>query len=392
MLRRRPSRLAAFATRLRLGVSRLWRGAAGTTTAGDPATAHRLSGVRFGFTDAALPVTDPEAVLGRLKAEGREFSMLALSGGGATGAYGAGVLKGWTATGTRPLFDIVTGVSIGALTASFAFLGPDWDARMETAFTGGAVERLISLRSLSAFGGSSFFNDVALRRLVEQYVDFGMLDAIAAEHARGRRLLVATTNLDTQAMTIWDMGAIAARGDADAIDLFSDVLIASASIPGVFSPVLIRQGGGAEDDAEMHADGGVMAPFFTLPEPVLLGLGRASGLDSGAIHVLVNRPVDPVVALTPGSLIAILERSYDTMIKASTLLQLDATAAFARRNGLSMRVCKIHDEARLRGLDFKAANMRRLFEMGHDRAVAGEAWRDAAPGDEPTDGPPPAAP
>lgn len=377
MLRRRPNRLAALMTRLRLAVSRLWRGAARPSTVPPPATAHRLAGVRFDFSAVSLPVTDIEAVLARLKAEGGDVSILALSGGGATGAYGAGVLTGWTHTGERPCFDIVTGVSIGALTAAFAFLGPDWDDRMEQAFTGGAVERLISLRSLSAFGGSSFFNDVALRRLVEQYVDFGMLDAIAAEHAKGRRLLVATTNLDTQAMTVWDMGAIASRGDADAVDLFRDVLIASASIPGVFSPVLIGQGGG-EDDSEMHADGGVMAPFFTLPEPVLLGMGGDSGLDRGAIHVLVNRPVDPVVALTPGSLIAILERSYDTMIKASTLLQLEATAAFAARNGLTMRVCKIHDEARLRGLDFKAANMRRLFEMGRDRTVAGQAWRDPA--------------
>jgi len=59
---------------------------------------------------------------------------LALSGGGADGAFGAGVIVGWTASGKRPEFALVSGVSIGALIAPYAFLGPSYDAQLRENF------------------------------------------------------------------------------------------------------------------------------------------------------------------------------------------------------------------------------------------------------------------
>src|SRR5205085_2681586 len=154
-------------------------------------------------------------------------------GGGSDGAFGGGVLAGWTETGARPQFAVVTGVSIGALIAPFAFLGPDYDSEIRQNFT--------SISSADIFEDrltrDSLFDHWPLKRLIEQRVTLKLLSEIAAEHARGRRLLIATTNLDSGRPMVWNMGAIAAHGDQRGLMLFRDVLLASCSIPGFFSPV-----------------------------------------------------------------------------------------------------------------------------------------------------------
>src|SRR6201989_2378602 len=122
-------------------------------------------------------------------------SYLALSGGGADGAYGAGVLNGWTAAGTRPRFSVVSGVSTGALIAPFAFLGPAYDATLRDVYTSGIAESLLNTPSIvHALFGSGLFGNTQLRELVARYIGQDMLAAIAAEHAKGRRLLIVTTN------------------------------------------------------------------------------------------------------------------------------------------------------------------------------------------------------
>lgn len=333
-----------------------------------------LADVRFAAGDADAALTNSRPIRDRIEADTGDFTVLALSGGGANGAYGAGVLAGWTKAGQRPRFDVVTGVSTGALAAPFAFLGPGWDARMEAAYTGGGTDELISLKALAPFRGPSLFSAAPVRHLVETYVDADMLRAIAVEHAKGRRLQVATTNLDTQETTVWDMGAIAARADPAAIKLFQDILVASSSIPGVFPPVLIGVDGPTGRFSEMHADGGVMTPFFTVPESMLLWTDPGGGVHRGALYILINGQVGASVGVTRGSLVGILARSWDAMSKASTRTTLAATVGFAERNGLTVRISEIPDEAEAQGLNFKTDNMRKLFRMGYDRALAGEAW------------------
>ncbi|WP_433952363.1 patatin-like phospholipase family protein [Brevundimonas diminuta] len=170
-----------------------------------------------------------------LQAE-RPLTVLALSGGGANGAYGAGVLVGWSRRGDRPTFDVVTGVSTGALAAPFAFLGPDWDDELSDAYTSGKTSGLVGLDNLAALFQPSLFSAAPLRRLVDTNVTPELLQAIATEHAKGRRLLVATTNLDQEETVIWDMGQLATQGDEPSHNLFKEILVASASIPGVFPP------------------------------------------------------------------------------------------------------------------------------------------------------------
>ncbi len=341
-----------------------------------------LTGIRFNASDAAASIRFADAA--RTRAEGQKtFDVLAVSGGGSNGAYGAGVLVGWTEAGGRPEFDIVTGVSTGALTAPFAFLGPDWDKRLTEAYTSPAAERILERRGLDILVRPSFYNSKALRGLVETYVDPPLLYAVSVEHARGRRLLIATTNLDTEETVIWDMGAIASRGDAAALKLFQDVLVASASIPGVFPPSLIEVEGKGRHLSEMHVDGGVTIPFFVAPEALLLWTSpdpaRNGGLARpGHVRVIVNGKIGGGFAFTKGGALAIIGRSWGTMSKALLRTHLTASAAFARRNGGGLLFTAIPDDADVdtSGLDFKAANREALFKLGHDSAVAGTAWRE----------------
>ena len=196
---------------------------------------------------------------------------LALSGGGADGAYGVGVLNGWTAAGTRPAFSVVSGVSTGGLIAPFAFLGSQYDDTLREVYTSGIASSLLDDPSIiRVLFGSGLFGNKRLRELVARYVGPEILAAVARENAKGRKLLVVTTDLDTQRTVVWDMGKIAAVGSPEALRLFRDVMAASASIPLVFPPILIEAEGQGRRFEEMHVDGGVTAPVLTLPDALLV--------------------------------------------------------------------------------------------------------------------------
>lgn len=304
-------------------------------------------------------------------------SILALSGGGAKGAYGAGVIVGWTQSGRRPVFSIVTGVSTGALAAPFAFLGPTRDKDLMAAYTGERTKGILRWRTLAALVAPSLFSPASLRDLVDENVTPALLREVATEHAKGRRLLVVTTNLDAEEAVIWDMGALAARDDEASLRRFRQVLLASASIPGVFPPVLIA-GRSAEGQVvqEMHVDGGVNAPFLAVPESLLSSAPADPLPPGGAIYVLVNGGLAPDARTTDGGLRAILARTYDSASKASLRTHLAANAAFAARNGLQLYVSAIPREVESSSLDFSPQAMKRLFELGRARALSGEAWRD----------------
>lgn len=322
-------------------------------------------------------VTDFLSEFGNLMADRKKTDILALSGGGANGAYGAGLLVGWTESGHRPEFEIVTGVSTGALSAPFAFLGSDWDPQLREAYTSGQTDNLISLRSFAAVFNPSIFSSKRLHTLVDGYVTPELLAAIAREHAKGRRLLVATTNLDTQQSVIWDMGKIASRGDEASRDLFKQILVASASIPGVFPPVLLPglspQG---EVILEMHVDGGVNLPYLAVPEELMLWTSpRLAEGGSGALYVVVNGQTGRNSGTTRGSLSGILGRTYDSMSKASLRTHLAVTAGFARRNRLELSFTAIPDNVQASALSFDQASMTALFELARQRGRDGSAWR-----------------
>jgi predicted acylesterase/phospholipase RssA len=312
------------------------------------------------------------------------LSYLALSGGGADGAYGAGVLNGWTAAGTRPRFSVVSGVSTGALIAPFAFLGPAYDATLRDVYTSGIAESLLNRPSIAhALFGSGLFGNTQLRELVARYVGQDMLAAIAAEHAKGRNLLVVTTNLDTQRTVIWDMGRIAAIGSPQALDLFRDVLAASASIPVVFPPMLIDAEANGHRFQEMHVDGGVTAPVLTLPEAFLL---RNDAITRGLrmnIYILVNDKVERDFRLVPNSTIEIAARASASVTKTQIRSVLFETYDSARRNNFGFNLTYIaRDFPSPASSGFETNYMRSLYQYGFDKAKTGGFWAKAPPSDD----------
>lgn len=192
----------------------------------------------------------------------RVYPMLSISGGAANGAYGAGLLKGWSEEGSRPKFKAVTGVSTGAITAPFVFLGKDYDGMMERLYTTMSTKDVMSLLGpVRILLGDSFASNKPLENQLKKYITPEILEKIANEHRRGRRLYVGTTYLDAQRFVVWDMGAIACRGDTE---LFRKVILASAAIPMMFPPVYIHVKGNGVSYDEMHVDGGTIAQAFTL--------------------------------------------------------------------------------------------------------------------------------
>jgi hypothetical protein len=308
--------------------------------------------------------------------KGRPFVYLALSGGGGSGAFGAGVLNGWTESGARPEFTIVSGVSTGALIAPFAFLGPDYDDRLRQIYTNGEAQRLIGQPNpLGALFGPGVFGRERLRRLVERHLDDDLIRAIAREDQKGRRLLVVTTNLDAQRAVVWDMGAIAASGEPKAFELFRDVLAASASVPVVFAPQLIDVEADDRVFQEMHADGTLSAPVYTLPQAVLFGGKAIRRAVRPALYVIVNGRIDPGFAVVPDQVEAIAAQSLSTLNRVGTKAVLAETYDVAVREGLSFHLSYIgRDHPDSGGTGFETDAMRQLYDYGYEKARSGAFW------------------
>ena len=246
----------------------------------DQAQVADLPGIRaWGDTSESLEQSAIESIRQEMAANhGKlepEANFLALSGGGGDGAFGAGILCGWTEAGTRPRFKLVTGISTGALIAPFAFLGPEYDAKLKEAYTTISDKDIYTVPSLLKLVLNLGRIEAAastepLAELLERLIDENMLQAIAAEHNKGRRLLVGTTQLDAQRQVIWNMGAIAASGHPDAPKLFRQILRASASIPVAFNPVYIKVKAGGQEYDEMHVDGGVRAEVMLYEDALKL--------------------------------------------------------------------------------------------------------------------------
>lgn len=341
-----------------------------------------------GFKDIRLTVSAAETSLAlaadRLSlprsgwTSGR-FDILALSGGAAGGAYGAGALTGWTETGTRPEFALVTGVSTGALIAPLAFLGPSWDEKLKDAYTGGHAKQLLSPRRMAMFSGG-LLKAEALHSLIEPFVDAELIAAVAAQHARGRRLLVATTDLDHQACCIWDMGAIASHGGEQALKLFREVLVASASLPGIFSPHRITTEYEGCLYEEMHVDGGVSAPLFIMPEGLLRWNKLGKRLKGGRVHVIVNTMLDPQPRAVAPNLPAVMMRSFEAMLRFSYRQSLITATTLCAAQGIPLKTASIPNEAQTSNiLNFETAAMEALFNEGRQRAVSGQLWSTEVP-------------
>lgn len=333
------------------------------------ARAQDAAPLRYYSDDSAL-AQQLTTTLWRTPEDG-SFDVLALSGGGPNGAFGAGVLAGWTERGDRPIFDHVTGVSTGALTAPFAYLGPEWDDELRDAYRDERSERLMRRRLFVGLFSHSVFSGGPLRDLVDSYVTQRLVDAIAAESQAGRTLIVVTTDLRQQRSVAWDMGAIARLGGERARALFRDVMLASASIPGIFPPVTIDVGLGEE----MHVDGGIAAPIYAVPEALADRQNAELGPHGPLrIFMIANTSVAPVPDNVENDTVAILQRSLLTSGKASMRAALQMNAATATRYGAGFSVISIPAGQSVPITDFAEASMQRLYALGRQMGLAGE-WR-----------------
>jgi predicted acylesterase/phospholipase RssA len=300
---------------------------------------------------------------------------LALSGGGADGAYGAGLVAGWTQAGNRPDFTLVSGVSIGSLIAPYAFLGASYDEELRKNFLDITAADVFEDRPTP----ESLMDTWPLKRLIERRVGAEMLAAIAVEHKRGRRLLVATTNLDAGRRVIWNMGAIAERGDDRALKLFRDILLASSSIPGFFPPVEIEVEANGKTFTEMHLDGTVTAPFFVAPES-MFGAAAAK-LPTKDIYVVVNSKLTSDFDLPERKTISILARTIGVALTTGLQAELMLVTAGTRRLGINLNVASIPDTFREQARSlFDPKYMQALFSLGIERAKAGSGFERRAAG------------
>jgi len=316
----------------------------------------------------------------RAAATDGSLDVLALSGGGASGAFGAGALVGLNRAHARPQFELVTGVSAGALIAPFAFLGPEWDSQLTSAFVGNRSESLVRRRGILGLFGTSFFEGEPLLELVDGLVTDAMIREVARESAKGRLLLVATTDLDKSETVVWNMGAIAATGGEAARTLFRDVIVASSSIPGVYPPVMITV-----SDAngiayqEMHVDGGVTVPFFIAPEAVLVAPDEPRGVRGGNIYVVINSELNVAPRTTPINTLSIVARGFASALTHSSRTALAQNETFAEKLGMSFRYTAIPNGDGSIGLfDFDAGRMRALFDYGSACAAQGQLWLSQA--------------
>lgn len=320
----------------------------------------------------------------QMKAHNRDLSStsyLALSGGGENGAFGAGLLSGWSARGDRPEFDIVTGISTGALIAPFAFLGSDYDQQLETFYTTLSTDDLIITnfwRRVQALTGSSALTETTpLNNIITQFISPAIFEKIAAEHRKGRRLYIGTTNLDAQRPVIWDIGALANSSNANALEIFRDILRASSSIPGVMPPVTFNVQLGSNTYQELHVDGGVTSQVFICPTELDLSKTATRLPANRKLYIIRNSKVKPEYQAVASHTLSVSRRSISTLIKSQGIGDLYKMKLIADRDQLDYHLAFVGPEFVHEAKEpFDSDYMGALFKRGFEKALDGYPWQE----------------
>lgn len=320
---------------------------------------------------------------------GKCSNVLALSAGGMYGAYGVGVLAGWTATGTRPEFDVVTGVSTGALIATYAFLGSSQDQQMVQVYTSLTRRDVYRKRIVgSVLWSDSVASSEPLQRLIESQVDENVLVCVAKAHAAGRRLYVGTTNLNTRRLVVWDMGAIASSGRPDALELYRKILLASSSVPGFLPPVEFDTTINGRRYKELHADGGATTGIFLrVPSMNASPEGEATNrpLAGSNAYMIVAGKLYADPACTQRRTFQLGQSSLQSLIYSQTRNELFRIYTLCLVSGMKYHLTSIPEEFKVPAdaMGFEPEEMQRLYSLGYAAMTGGRAWRDNPPGAEP---------
>ena len=313
-------------------------------------------------------------------------NLLAISGGAEDGAFGAGLLVGWSDAGTRPVFDLVTGVSSGALIAPFVFLGREHDGQLRDIFTKYGRKDIFTYTVHGLIEGSALADDSPLAKLIEKYVDEAFLQEIARARVKGRILLIGTTNLDTQRPVLWDMGQIAMSSDRDALGLFRKILLASATLPGVFPPVRIQVRVGGQSYDELHVDGGVTRQVFIAPSIFsFVSHDERPGRPATKprLYVVRNGKIDPEWQSVSENVVSITQRSISTLIKNQGIGDLYRIYSITKRDGIDFNLASIPPDFNETSEEpFDQKYMVALFDRGYNLASHNYSWVKAPPGME----------
>ena len=311
---------------------------------------------------------------------------LALSGGGANGAFGAGILNGWSLSGQRPVFTLVTGISTGAIIAPFAFLGPDYDDTLREIYTQYKTDDALTFRSIfGVLTGDSAADVTGMRQLIHKYIDEALMQAIAAEHSKGRLLFIGTTNLDAGRPVIWNIGRIAASGAPHALSLIQDVILASASIPGVFPPVMIEYEADGKHYEEMHVDGGVTQQVFLFPAALQWHefLGELGFSGRQHLYIILNGNLVRTRKVVKQDIFSISARSIQILTKSQGAGDLYKLFLIAHQNNMSYNLAFIpSDFSKEPDEMFDLNYMKSLFEFGYQRGLRSDHWQKLPPGFE----------
>ena len=311
------------------------------------------------------------------------IAMLAISGGGDNGAFAAGFLNGWTKAGTRPQFKLVTGVSTGALVAPFAFLGAAYDEKLKQFYTSISFKDIAKKRSmLAVVTNDAMADNTPLKNLVKKNIDQAMVDAIAAEDAKGRMLLVGTVDLDARRPVIWNITKIAAARRPRSLELIQSLLIASSAIPATFPPVMIDVEVGGKKYQEMHVDGNTAAQVFVYPAAVRLKeVAETLGIDrERKLYIIRNARLDPEWAQVERRTLPIAAQAISTLIQYQGIGDLYRIYSVTQRDGIDFNLAYIPPTFETpHRTEFDTVYMRALYDLAYSMAEKGYTWTKKPP-------------
>lgn len=344
-----------------------------------------LSDVRF-FINAPAPSEERfkrlvSTIKSRVQAHPRRskiFNILALSGGGADGAYGAGLLHGWAQSGRRPEFEVVTGVSAGAMIAPFAFLGSDYDEQLQEVFKKLSTVDVSHANVLGGLmGNPALISNDQLTKLIAHFATAELLDKIGQRYLTGRFLLIGTSDLDSQRGVIWDIGLLAISRHPGRLELFRKIILASVSVPGAFPPVKIDVEANGKTYHELHVDGGLTSQVFIYPAAFSVKkFNRLMGTTPRRrVYVIRNSQVAPSYKVTPPQLLDISQRSIKTLIKNQGIGDLYRIYALSKRDGLDFNLTYIPSKLGFKPKTlFDADYMDKLYKLGERTGRHGIHW------------------
>ncbi len=306
----------------------------------------------------------------------KTYPVLIIGGGVSNSAYGIGLLKGWTEEGSRPVFKIVTGYSSGSILATAIFAGKDYEDRLAVLFTSISTKDIVKDRGTFAIlFGDSVNSSAPLAKKIDDIMGEDFMAKIAQEHKKGRRLYVGTTDFDAQGFVIWDMGALASRGDPDSVKMFRKIILASCSFPAMLPPVYFQVEAGGKRYDEMHVDGGVIGGVFYINQ-----LMEGDGVRT-QLYILNLCYMSPHSKQVEDNLVAMTSRLIESNGASKMIGDTYRLYAFAKEKGWDYNLAYIPEDFNPRQKEmFDREEMQRLFKRGYNDAIGGYKWHKAPPG------------